>query len=232
MPIEYSWIQKNVLNIISDGVSSSGGENGEGSSPSKKDGSSSQDSSNIPLNVEDLTQFNRKVPKLTSGNTWEAEAANFIALKEGFTKKASWDVNHYRGGYGSDKVLKNGKLVEVTENTTFTKQEAVDTLREYSIYEYSEIIIKALGKSNWDKLNNHQKTAIVSLGYNVGKFYLTSREYGKKIVKAIKKGDYQEAAQGILDGPKTAGGEYLASLARRRKEEAQLFLYPANKSIY
>jgi GH24 family phage-related lysozyme (muramidase) len=185
-----------------------------------------------PLKVEDLTQFNRKVPKVTSNTGWEAEATNFIALKESFSPTAAWDINHYRGGYGSDKVYKNGKLVEVTKDTTFTKEEAVKTLEKYSIYEYSEIIIKALGKSNWDKLNNHQKAALVSLAYNAGKYIYTAREYGKKIVKALKKGDYQEAAQGILDGPKTAGGEYLASLARRRKEEAQLFLYPANKSIY
>ena len=68
MPIEYSWVQKNVFNIISDGISI-GGEStsGENNSPSKKDGSSSQDSSNIPLNVEDLTQFNRKIPKVTEG---------------------------------------------------------------------------------------------------------------------------------------------------------------------
>ena len=184
------------------------------------------------LKVEDLTQFDRKIPKVTNGTGWEAEAANFIALKESFSPTSAWDINHYRGGYGSDKVYKNGKLVEVTKNTTFTKEEAAQTLEKYSITIYSTPIIEAIGKSNWEKLNNHQKAALVSLGYNVGAFYMTARGYGKKIAAAIKKGDYQAAAQGILDGPKTAGGEYLASLARRRKEEAQLFLYPANKSIY
>jgi GH24 family phage-related lysozyme (muramidase) len=235
MTIEYSWLQKNVLNIIGSGTSSSGGGTSEGnpsgtnpsieSSPSKKE--------NIPtLKVEDLTQLNRKISRTTPNTGWEAEAANFIALKEGFTKVAVWDVNHYRGGYGSDKIFRNNKLITVTEGTIFTKQEAVQTLEKYSITTYSNPIIKAIGNSNWEKLNNHQKAALVSLGYNVGAFYMTAREYGKKIAAAIKKGDYQAAAQGILNGPKTAGGKYLPGLAKRRKEEAQLFLYPADKSIY
>jgi GH24 family phage-related lysozyme (muramidase) len=187
----------------------------------------------IPLlKVKDLTQFNRKIPKITNNIGWEAEAANFIALKEGFTKIATWDVNHYRGGFGSDKIFRNNKLITVTKGTIFTKEEAVQTLEKYSITTYSNPIIEAIGNSNWEKLNNHQKAALVSLGYNVGAYYMTKREYGKKIAKAIKANNYQEAAQGILDGPKTADGEYFPSLARRRKEEAQLFLYPSNKSIY
>lgn len=203
------------------------------SSPNKKDKSSNQTNNNIlVLKVEDLPQLNRKISKTTTNTGWEAEAANFIALKEGFTKVAVWDVNHYRGGYGSDKIFRNNKLITVTEGTIFTKQEAVQTLEKYSITTYSTPIIKAIGESNWEKLNNHQKAALVSLGYNVGAFYMTTRRYGKIIAAAIRKGDYQAAAQGILDGPKTADGKYLPGLAKRRKEEAQLFLYPANKSIY
>jgi GH24 family phage-related lysozyme (muramidase) len=156
-----------------------------------------------------------------------------VVVEEGFTSKASWDHNHYRGGYGSDKILKaDGKLYTCVKGTPFTKQEAIDTLRTYSIYDYSAPIVKALGQSNWDKLNTHQKTALVSLAYNAGKYIYTERKYGKAIVKAIKAGDYQAAAQGILNGPKTASGEYYASLARRRTEEAQLFLLDASKSIY
>jgi GH24 family phage-related lysozyme (muramidase) len=187
------------------------------------------------LNVADLKPWSRKIKRETSGDTWEAEAANFIALKEGFTKTAGWDENHYRGGYGSDKILKaDGKLYTCVKGTPFTKQEAIDTLRTYSIYEYSAPIIKAIGQGNWDKLNKHQKTALVSLTYNAG-IYIWSEakyKYAQRIAAAIKKGDYQAAAQGILDGPKTASGEYYASLARRRTEEAQLFLLDASKSIY
>ncbi len=233
--VNYNWLQTNVLNIIMSGVSLDSENTGknssskEGSSPSKKENTNK----NIPsLKVEDLTQFNRKVTKNTSNTGWEAEAANFISLKEGFTEVAVWDINHYRGGYGSDKIFRNNQLITVTKGTIFTKKEAVQTLEKYSITTYSNPIIEAIGNSNWEKLNNHQKSALVSLGYNVGAFYMTTRGYGEKIAAAIKKGDYQAAAQGILDGPKTAGGEYLPGLAKRRKEEAQLFLYPANKSIY
>jgi GH24 family phage-related lysozyme (muramidase) len=239
MAINYNWFQTNVYNIIMDGVSSTEGEeisatsgvNPSNNSPTQK--TTPNLNQNIPvLKVEDLSQLNRKISRTTTNTGWEAEAANFIALKEGFTKVAVWDVNHYRGGYGSDKIFRNNKLITVTEGTIFTKQEAVQTLEKYSITTYSNPIIKAIGNSNWEKLNNHQKAALVSLGYNVGAFYMTAREYGRKIAAAIKKGDYQAAAQGILNGPKTAGGKYLPGLAKRRKEEAQLFLYPADKSIY
>jgi GH24 family phage-related lysozyme (muramidase) len=237
--VNYNWLQENIMNIIMDGVSTSGedasseGNSSNNSSPNKKDGSSSQTNSNIPvLKVEDLTQFNKKIPKTSNNTDWRAEAANFIALKEGFTKVAVWDVNHFRGGYGSDKIFRGGKLITVTEGTVFTQQEATQTLEKYSITTYSTPIIKAIGESNWEKLNNHQKAALVSLGYNVGASYMTARGYGKRIAAAIRKGNYQAAAQGILNGPKTAKGKLLPGLVKRRKEEAQLFLYPADKSIY
>jgi len=187
------------------------------------------------LKVEDLKPWTRKIPRITQGDTWEAEATNFIALKESLTTKVTkLDQGTYRGGYGSDKKLVNGKLETVILGTTFTKQEAADTLRTYSVYFYSDTIIKAIGKSNWDKLNNHQKAALLSLSYNAGKFIWSGGyRYANKIISAIKKGDYREAAQGILDGPKTGKVDgYIPSLARRRTEEAQLFLYPASKSIY
>jgi GH24 family phage-related lysozyme (muramidase) len=42
----------------------------------------------------------------------------------------------------------------------------------------------------------------------------------------------KKAAKEILNGPRMADGKVLSGLVTRRKEEAQLFLLPDNKSIY
>ena len=160
------------------------------------------------------------------GGTWQEVAANYIAKKEGFSPKAGWDQNAYRGGYGSDKVLKNGVLTSVTKDTTFTEKEALDTLREYSITKYSDQVIKDLGVANWNKLNNNQKAALISLSYNAGAYFISARSYGKKIKAYIENNDLVNAGKTIYtDGPKSgAQSGYIPSLEKRRKEESDMFL--------
>lgn len=182
--------------------------------------------------IDGLAQWSRKIKQLTKGSTWEVHAANYISLKEGFAAKAGWDVNHYRMGYGSEKIKRGGKLVEVKKGDTCTKQEAVDTLAEWGIPEFAKQIEKDLGTSYWNKLGKYQKAALVSLGYNVGAYYISARGYGNRIRDAIKAGDMKKAAKEILNGPRKASGKVLSGLVTRRKEEAQLFLLPDNKSIY
>lgn len=159
------------------------------------------------------------------GGTWQQTAANFIAKKEGFTAVGTWDVNHYRAGYGSDKIYKNGVLTVVTQGMQVTKEEALVTLRDYSIPKYASQIARDLGQSKWDGLSDNQKAALTSLGYNVGAYFISARSYGKKIKLFVDAGDLQGAGQTIYtDGPKTAGGQLLAGLEKRRREESQLFL--------
>lgn len=161
----------------------------------------------------------------TIGGTWQQTAANFISKKEGFTAVGTWDVNHYRAGYGSDKVYKNGVLTTVTQGMSVTQEEALTTLRDYSIPKYAEQIARDLGQALWTKLSDNQKAALVSLGYNVGAYYISARAYGKKIKDFIAADNLQGAGQTIYtDGPKTAGGQLLAGLEKRRREESQLFL--------
>jgi GH24 family phage-related lysozyme (muramidase) len=163
------------------------------------------------------------------GGDWQTIAANFISKKEGFTAQASWDENAYRGGYGSDKILRNGVLEKVTATTVFTKEEAIATLADYSISAYADQIARDLGQANWDKLNNNQKAALTSLGYNVGKHFISARSYGEKIRAFIISGDLQKAGETIYtDGPKSGKESgFLPGLEKRRKEESQLFLTPA-----
>ena len=113
-----------------------------------------------------------------------------------------------------------------------TLTEATETLSTYGIPNFSKTIKNAIGSTHWEKLNAYQKASLVSLGYNVGQYYITARGYGKRIRAAIVEGNMQKAAQEILNGPSTASGKLLRPLKERRKEEAQLFLQPIGKSIY
>ena len=138
---------------------------------------------------------------------------------EGFWPVAKWDVNHYRGGYGSDKKLVNGNLVEVTSTTTFTPQEAKDTLIREITATYGPRVLKQLGNEAWNALNDNQRAALTSYAYNVG-----SLRDG--IVNFVKAKNYQAAAAEIQKGPVTAKGKTLPGLVTRRATEAKIFLTP------
>jgi len=163
-----------------------------------------------------------------AGGDWSTIAANFISKKEGFTEVATFDENAYRAGYGSDKIIKNGVPTTVTQGMTVTKEEAILTLAQYSIPEFVKQMVKDLGQANWDKLNNNQKAALTSLGYNVGKYYIEAKEYGKKIKNFIANNQLKEAGDTIYtDGPKSgAKSGPLPGLEKRRREESQLFNTP------
>ena len=230
---QFAGQEQDILDIGASVKPDDSDESNSTSSSNSSNSSNSNQTENLKEeSIDGLAQWSRKIKKLTDGSTWEVHAANYISLKEGFASKASWDVNHYRMGYGSEKIKKGGKLVDVKKGDTCTKKEAVDTLAEWGIPEFAKQIEKDLGTSYWNKLGKYQKAALVSLGYNVGAYYISSRGYGNRIRTAIKAGDMKKAAKEILNGPRTADGKVLSGLVTRRKEEAQLFLLPDNKSIY
>jgi len=179
-----------------------------------------------------------KVKRLISGSSWETKAANYIAKVEAgsvATLKAAWDVDHYRMGFGNQKIIKDGKIYEVTGTgpmSTCTAKEAITTLVDEGVPKYAEVIAKAIGKKYWDKLTGNQKAALTSLGYNCGAGYIGGRPYGKRIKQAIIDGEMEKAANEILNGPQKADGKVLSGLVKRRKEEASLFLLPDTASIY
>jgi GH24 family phage-related lysozyme (muramidase) len=167
---------------------------------------------------------------------WKNSAADLIRKKESFTAIATWDENAYRAGYGSDQVLRNGKLITITKGMTVTKEEAENTLLNYSVNHYSARIIKDLGEENWNKLNDNQRTALFSLGYNAGPAFISRYSYGRKIKANIEKGDFEAAANVIRNEGPTHGKRsgYMPGLKKRRVEEANLFnsesTQPANQS--
>jgi GH24 family phage-related lysozyme (muramidase) len=176
------------------------------------------------ININAFNAQNETLGAIT-GTGWAAIAANFIASQEGYISKAAWDQGNYRGGYGSDRKLVNGKLEIATSETTWTKQEATDTLQYEMQNVYGPEVRKYIGTANFDKLNDNQKAALVSLGYNAGPGFPT-KEYGKSIRAGIESNDYQAAAEGIKNGPVTGAEDkkVYPALIKRRNLEAQLFL--------
>lgn len=161
------------------------------------------------------------------GVGWPQIAANFIARREGFAKKAAWDENAYRGGFGTDKKLVNGVLIDVSKdpNATWTKEEAVATLAYELPNSYAKSIIKGIGQANWDKLNDNQKAAYLSFAYNCG-----PGRSRKQIKTALDNNDINGVATIIANGPvRGAGsGKVYKGLVERRKLESALFLKPVS----
>ena len=151
---------------------------------------------------------------------WLNRAFQYISSKEGFEPIAKFDINHFRGGYGSDKKLVGNQLQTVVQNTTFTTKEAEDTLKYEIVADYSKRVIRAIGQTAWDKLSDNQKASLTSFAYNTGNIK-------EGISGAVKSGNYSMAAQLIASGPYTANGKYLPGLESRRKEESALFSKPA-----
>jgi len=183
------------------------------------------------VDSEDLTELIDKralsgAVTVSLAGDWLNISKDLIKKWESFSDKASWDENKYRGGYGSSKKLENGRLVDVTKDTTWTKEEAEKTLEHELKNFYAPTIANQLGMDNWNKLNDKQKASLVSLGYNAGPYFITAREYGKNIKDAIKNDDMELAAAYIQGGPTTGAvsGKTYGGLQRRRNEESQIFL--------
>jgi GH24 family phage-related lysozyme (muramidase) len=171
---------------------------------------------------------NFSVVGLGSDGTWQDIVTKYVTKNEGLTAVGKDDQGTPRAGFGSDKIIKNGVLTTVTIGMTVTRAEAENTFKNYSIKAYSDPVIKDLGQTNWNKLNNNQKAALVSVGYNVGAHYISARDYGQKIKKLIEAGNFQQAGETIYrEGPWTGAVDgYLPGLQRRRKEESIIFLTP------
>jgi GH24 family phage-related lysozyme (muramidase) len=153
---------------------------------------------------------------------WVERAKTLIKTFEGFIAKAKFDQNAYRGGYGSDKIVtSNSSLPQtVTKDTIFTQQTALLTL-EYDVNNrFKNAVINSLGQTNWDKLNDNQKAALISYTYNTGAGTLKTRGIKANIIKS----DYTSAANNILSGPIRAKKDgVLNGLIRRRKIESMVF---------
>ena len=167
---------------------------------------------------------------------WITLAAQFIGKKEGFTERATWDVNAYRLGFGTENIIgSDGKIRKVLPDPSYYRQtgekqpangdrttiEAALKILQYEVSTTFKNRLVGNGdtkipQATFDALTNKQKAALLSYVYNVG-----SLRVG--IANAIKAGNLSSAAAQIKEGPVTGGGVYYEGLARRRAEEATLF---------
>jgi GH24 family phage-related lysozyme (muramidase) len=148
----------------------------------------------------------------------------FIASKELFTEFAKDDEGTLRLGYGTDKILDNGQLRNVRAGDKTTSEAAKQLLLSQIQNDYEKRVIRAIGQSDFDKLNANQKAALISYAYNVGNI-------SSSIATAIKQGNLTEAALQIQNGPITGQQSgVLTGLILRREQEAALFLTPDNSS--
>jgi GH24 family phage-related lysozyme (muramidase) len=167
-----------------------------------------------------------------------AMASAVIAKEEGLPKggKAYWDPPNQKNlvsiGYGhqiKDYEYKQGFIQAGSEqipirgnrgiDTVLTKEQA-QLLLQQDLPKYAEAAKKPLGDS-WEKLNDQQKSALISYAYNTGS---TASLVKQGIKGAIDSGDTKGAAAIIRDkGIRTAGGQVNSVLVERRAKEAELF---------
>ena len=151
-------------------------------------------------------------------------AFSFIASKEQFTEVAENDEGNLRLGYGTDKIFDNGKLRDVRAGDKTTPAAARLVLVDQIKNDYEKRVIRGIGQSAFDALNDNQKAALISFAYNVGS--VTS-----SIASAIKQGNLPAAALYIKNGPVTGKQSgVLKGLVIRREQEAALFSTPVSSS--
>jgi GH24 family phage-related lysozyme (muramidase) len=152
--------------------------------------------------------------------------AELLKKYEGFTKNASWDVNAWRIGYGSDTITLNNetnrKVVQgdITNETNATK----DLIRRVKAFEKK--IIKQIGAEFWEPLNYQVKAALISLAYNYGS--ITKQA----IRDAIKTGNSAKIATALINSTyndnKSQSERVRQALRNRRKKEADIIRQAPN----
>lgn len=159
-------------------------------------------------------------------------ATSAIAKEEGFAEKAYNDAGKVSIGYGhqiKEEEYKQGFIeigderVEIKGNrgldTRITKDQA-NKLLQIDLPKYEKAAKDPLGDS-WNKLNDSQKSALVSYAYNVGS---TASLVRAGLKEAIDSGDMAKAAQIIREkGIATSEGKTNPVLVERRKREADIF---------
>jgi len=151
------------------------------------------------------------------------DASKFIAQYEGFTPVATWDVNAWRIGHGSDTItLDNGSYRKVVQGDQTTKLNASKDLAR-RIPEFEKKVIDYIAKygvtnRQWKELPKDTKVALLSFAYNYGNIVK------RAIREAIKTGDVNEIADAVIsstinDNKNTI---YYNGLRKRRQAEADL----------
>ena len=176
---------------------------------------------NAANNVQSQVLTTVSLSDLNLNQPWENIALDFISSKEGFLDKPKPDEGTLRAGYGTDKIVTaDGTVKSVGIDTVFTIEDAKRTLIYQIKTTFGPRVITQIGQTNWNRLNDKQKAALVSYAYNAGSLR-------NNVVSAIQSNtSNQIVANAIINGPVTGAqsGKIYPALVERRKEEATLYL--------
>lgn len=152
------------------------------------------------------------LPEPPSLKTSEA-GVQFIKDHEGFVKYAVWDYSQYSIGYGS-QCNKDDYPDGITE-------EEADYLLRVMLADLEKVVDKLLEKSTVEH-TQEQYDAIMSFTYNLGQQWMNA---DKKVYQYILYGGYDEMGfVNTIGSWCKAGGSFVSGLARRRMDEANLYL--------
>jgi GH24 family phage-related lysozyme (muramidase) len=151
----------------------------------------------------------------------ETNAAIFIKKYEGYIDHASWDVNAYRLGHGSDTITSpDGSYRKVVKGDTTTREAAQRDLERRIKKEFIPKVAKQIGEPHWSKLPENAKIGLLSLAYNYGS---VSK---KAILDATKSGDLKKISQAIVDSTYNDNSKLPEKtrnvLRKRRADEASM----------
>ena len=146
--------------------------------------------------------------------------AQLLKQYEGYLEKASYDVNAWRIGHGSDTLTDNfGKFRKVVKGDTTTRENAGRDLTRRMV-EFEKKVSKKVGAEFWEPLDYMVKGALISLAYNYGN--ITKQA----IVDAIKTGNSNLIANAVisstLNDNKKLSLKVQNALKVRRKKEAEI----------
>lgn len=131
---------------------------------------------------------------------------------EGFLTSPRWDVNAYRGGYGSDTWTDaEGKVHKVAPGDKITKADAERDIQRRLDTEFIPSAKAEVGAQAWGALTPAAQAAVASITYNYGNL-------PNDIARAVRSGDTEAIAAAIEDHISDNGGVN----ARRREQEAAL----------
>jgi GH24 family phage-related lysozyme (muramidase) len=151
------------------------------------------------------------------------DSAEFVAQFEGFTPVATWDVNAFRIGHGSDTItFDDGSYRKVKQGDKTTRTNAKKDLTR-RIPEFENRILNYIdnyGVTNemWDKLPSPAKIGLISFAYNYGNIVK------RAIREAIKTGDVNLIADAVISSTinDNLNTPYYNGLRNRRQKEADL----------
>lgn len=198
---------------------------------------------NVKLNIDKELEVNNLTPldpikQLSSTNQFSKSKFNFLNLPK--QKPLLNFISMGNIGYNSDvvlkliddfegfkdKVYKDGKGIDTIghgltdkkyiSKGTITKEESLSGVKSHID---KEVIPHLKNKPYWNKLNDNQKSALISYVFNIGSGNFNTKS--PSLQKALNEGNWEEAAKQIDFG---YNDKKNPGLKKRRDKERQLFL--------